>query len=91
MFQPCELRHMESFQRDTTFFKQTGSKIYRGKYNCDLEICEVVESKIMEGDDGWTLGDQKSKHKEIVMYFVAFFLKPLDSQPERQGRDRKGR
>ena len=51
----------------------------------------MVESKIMEGDDGWTLGDKKSKQKEIVMYFVAFFLKPLDSQPERQGRDRKGR
>ena len=50
----------------------------------------MVESKIMEGDDGWTLGDQKSIHKE--MYFVAFFLKkPLDSQPELQGRDRKGR
>ena len=21
----------------------------------DLEICEVVETKVMEGDDGWTL------------------------------------
>ena len=68
MFQPCELRHMESFQRDTTFFKQTGSKIYRGKYNCDLEICEVVESKIMEGDDGWTLGVQRDVQRKIIFH-----------------------
>ena len=57
----------------------------------DLEICEVVESKIMEGDNGWTLGDQKSKHKEIVMHFVAFFFNLwIPSPSDKDGTVRGG-
>ena len=46
----------------------------------------------MEGDDGWTLGDQKSKQKEIVMYFFAFLFKDLwiPSPSDKDGTVRGG-
>ena len=79
----------------------------------DLEICEVVETKVMEGDDGWTLGVQRDVQRKIIFYndftfdfhisfsdfnllisIIIFFRVnkiPLDFQPVRQGRDRRGR
>ena len=32
----------------------------------NLEICEVVETKVMEGDDGWTLEEIQGALKDDI-------------------------
>ena len=39
------------------------------KIFANLEICEVVETKVMEGDDGWTLEVQKDKKRKMPLDF----------------------
>ena len=49
------IRQMETFQRDKTFSSSERNRKENVKNIRDLEICEVVETKVVEGDDGWTL------------------------------------
>ena len=48
----------------------------------------MVEAKVMEGDDGWTLAEKQGAYKD---YFFGRAKIPLDFQPGRQGRGHRGR
>ena len=64
---------METFQRDKTFSSSTSmsrqsekNRLKIREMTSNLEICEVVETKVMEGDDGWTLEEIQGALKDDI-------------------------